>query len=42
MALRERIRTRLPTRPDGTIALTARAWAVMGLVGAQAGPAARA
>jgi SAM-dependent methyltransferase len=42
MALRERIRTRLPTRPDGTIALTARAWAVMGLVGAQAGPAAPA
>ena len=30
-ALRERLRARLPAGPDGTIALTARAWAVKGL-----------
>jgi ubiquinone/menaquinone biosynthesis C-methylase UbiE len=29
-ALRERLRTRLPTRPDGSIPLVARAWAVRG------------
>ncbi len=29
-ALREHLRTRLPHRPDGTIPLTARAWAVRG------------
>ena len=29
-ALRERLRTDLPTAPDGSIALTARAWAVRG------------
>lgn len=31
-ALRERLRTTLPTRPDGSIALIARAWAVQGTV----------
>ena len=31
-ALRELLRTRLPTGPDGTIALTARVWAVRGVV----------
>ena len=31
--LRERVRTLLPTAPDGTIALTARAWAVRGVRG---------
>jgi len=30
-ALRERLRARLPTRPDGSIPLTARAWAVRGV-----------
>jgi SAM-dependent methyltransferase len=30
-ALRERLRTSVPTGPDGTIALTARAWAVRGI-----------
>jgi hypothetical protein len=29
-ALRERLRTTLPARPDGSIALTARAWAARG------------
>ena len=29
--LRERLRARLPTAPDGSIALTARAWAVKGI-----------
>ncbi len=29
-ALRERLRARLPTRPDGQITLVARAWAVSG------------
>jgi SAM-dependent methyltransferase len=32
IALRERIRSRLPVRPDGSIALTARAWAARGAV----------
>lgn len=31
VALRELLRNRLPAAPDGTIALTARAWAVRGL-----------
>jgi hypothetical protein len=31
-ALRERLRARLPTSPDGTIHLTARAWAARGTV----------
>jgi SAM-dependent methyltransferase len=31
-ALRERIRSRLPVAPDGSIPLTARAWAVQGTV----------
>jgi hypothetical protein len=31
--LRERIRARLPIASDGSIALTARAWAVRGGVG---------
>lgn len=31
IALRERLRATLPTRPDGSIALIARAWAVRGL-----------
>jgi len=31
-ALRERLRSRLPTRPDGSIELRARAWAVAGVV----------
>ncbi len=30
-ALRERIRANLPSRPDGSIHLTARAWAVRGV-----------
>jgi hypothetical protein len=29
-ALRERLRASLPTRPDGSIELNARAWAVRG------------
>lgn len=29
--LRDLLRTRLPTRPDGSIPLTARAWAVKGV-----------
>ena len=29
-ALRERLRATLPTAPDGSISLTARAWAVRG------------
>jgi hypothetical protein len=29
-ALREKLRADLPTRPDGSIPLTARAWAVRG------------
>lgn len=32
MALRERVRSRLPFGPDGAIELTSRAWAVRGLV----------
>jgi SAM-dependent methyltransferase len=31
-ALRERIRSKLPFRPDGSVALVARAWAVKGVV----------
>jgi SAM-dependent methyltransferase len=34
VVLRERIRTRMPVRPDGSIALTARAWSVKGVAGA--------
>jgi SAM-dependent methyltransferase len=34
MALRERLRSRLPARADGSIALVARAWAVRGTRGA--------
>jgi hypothetical protein len=30
-ALREQLRSRLPAGPDGSIALTARAWAVRGV-----------
>ena len=30
-ALRELLRARLPSSPDGSIALTARAWAVKGI-----------
>lgn len=36
-ALRERLRTTVPTRPDGTIHLTARAWAVRGVVPERSG-----
>jgi hypothetical protein len=32
-ALRDRIRSKLPFRPDGSIHLVARAWAVKGTVG---------
>ncbi len=35
--LRERLRERLPAQPDGSIALTARAWAVRAISGAAAG-----
>jgi hypothetical protein len=31
-ALRDLLRTRLPSGPDGSVPLTARAWAVRGLV----------
>lgn len=36
--LREQLRQRLPVRPDGSIALTARAWAVRATSGAAAAP----
>ena len=41
-ALRERLRTRLPTRPDGSIPLVARAWAVRGTKRPEAGGQSRA
>lgn len=37
--LRERVRNRLPETPDGSISLTARAWAVRGLAGLPSGRA---